>query len=459
MLTKKFKDGSTALEIISKRLTPQGYRIRSFTLDSAHFGVPQSRTRAFIVITGSGANFKIPHATHSPNSSDAQQTLFASPLLPSPTVHQAISDLPVLAAGEGDDHFCEYSGAPTSSYQSEMRRGSSGVYNHVAMKHTGAMVKKFAMTPPGYAIKPSSDSGGFDGDTTPELFPKPFKYNNFRLDPDKPSPIIPAAFQSLFVHPVADRNITAREAARLLSFPDTFTFKGKRTAMSWEANLSQYNQIGNSVCPKVAFELAKSTEDYMETDGSFAYISLPSKSELNSAPAEEAAEKLLLLNKYPVSRELRSKLRLLGKSVLAGRRDLDMAGDHFVHGQFKIPLEAIPVALLVSTNHFCKVCREDLKPFGSHLGEMPFLISKERTGSLIISENDHGLDFHLRSLLEVDHQCAHFVGELLEELALAKLLRLVNVRTGRYVRGVSILRIPHEIETLREEFFASHVSE
>ena len=44
-----------------------------------------------------------------------------------------------------------------------------------------------------------------------------------------------------------NRNFTAREGARLQSFPDNFIFEGMRTKMSWEKGLSQYQQIGNAV--------------------------------------------------------------------------------------------------------------------------------------------------------------------------------------------------------------------
>ena len=53
------------------------------------------------------------------------------------------------------------------------------------------------------------------------------------------------------------RRLTVREAARLQSFPDWFTFAGSET--------SQFNQIGNAVPPLFAYHLAKSVKQYLDT--------------------------------------------------------------------------------------------------------------------------------------------------------------------------------------------------
>lgn len=60
-----------------------------------------------------------------------------------------------------------------------------------------------------------------------------------RLDPNKPSPTITGYIFNKFVHPVENRYITVREAARLQGFPDTVTFVGTLT--------STQLQVGNAV--------------------------------------------------------------------------------------------------------------------------------------------------------------------------------------------------------------------
>lgn len=53
----------------------------------------------------------------------------------------------------------------------------------------------------------------------------------------------------MFTHPFENRVITIREAARLQSFQDSFKFTGKYH--------SQCRQVGNSVAPFVAKQIAE----------------------------------------------------------------------------------------------------------------------------------------------------------------------------------------------------------
>ena len=170
----------------------------------------------------------------------------------------AISDLPSLKAGEGTDGSQPYTKPVRTAFQSLMRAGSVSVSNHVAMRHTPRLVERFA------AIRPGQSAFKVAAGATV------YKSNNQRLVADEPSLCITANFQSNYIHPTEHRNLTAREAARLMTFPDRYCFKGKRTLMSKKflakygrlcrrRILSQYNQIGNAVPPLLARALGESS--------------------------------------------------------------------------------------------------------------------------------------------------------------------------------------------------------
>ena len=133
------------------------------------------------------------------------------------------------------------------------------------MRHTQRLIDRFKAIKKGQSLFDVWETHGSvqRGDPTNKSTVK-FSQNNKRLHGDKPAPTIVASFQSNFIHPKLDRNFTAREGARLQSFPDDFVFEGMRTKMSWEKVLSQYQQIGNAVAPLLAYEIATTLKQVLE---------------------------------------------------------------------------------------------------------------------------------------------------------------------------------------------------
>tara|TARA_X000000368_G_scaffold188758_1_gene148860 strand:+ start:1911 stop:3089 length:1179 start_codon:yes stop_codon:yes gene_type:complete len=231
-----------------------GYDIDFEVLKASDYGVPQGRER--VIVMGFSKDLDLfPEFPRTVNSKMV-------------TVNEAISDLPVIHAGEGKDKQ-EYDLEPKSEYQAFMREKSDYIYNHIAMRHTKRLIDRFTAIQPGQNLVDVWETHGAvkRGDPKKKSSIK-FSQNNFRVYGNKPAPTIAASFQSNFVHPQLHRNFTAREGARLQSFPDNFIFEGMRTKMSWEKGLSQYQQIGNAVPPLLAKAIGEKILDILSNGNS-----------------------------------------------------------------------------------------------------------------------------------------------------------------------------------------------
>lgn len=210
-----------------------GYIINYGVLNALNFGVPQHRERA-IIIGSKSKSVELPKGT--------------SNIV---TIRDAISDLSYLDSGEGE-FISSYKFQPKSDYQIELRKNSEYLYNHQATSHSKIALDKLKLIPP-------------EGDKSflpKELHGKQkFSTTWSRLIWDSYSPTIDTRFDTPSngrnSHPILNRAITPREAARIQSFPDTFIFYGKKCSVC--------KQIGNAVPPKLARAIGESIMDaYIE---------------------------------------------------------------------------------------------------------------------------------------------------------------------------------------------------
>ena len=243
ILSMRTASGDSVSEVILSVFGASGYRVAPRIVNAAECGVPQARKRIFFV------GFR----NDVPTLGDWDAFL---PHAPAVTVDMAIFDLPPIASGEGSEEQ-GYAMPPQNHYQEWARTGSTSVRNHISMRHTRRLVDRFKAILPGQSVAdvPLEHSAVKRGDPKVKSG-KIYGQNNMRVHGDRPSPTVAASFQSNFIHPRLDRNFTAREGARLQSFPDWYVFLGKRTKMSWEKGLSQYQQIGNAVPPLLAKSVA-----------------------------------------------------------------------------------------------------------------------------------------------------------------------------------------------------------
>ncbi|MDH2997614.1 DNA cytosine methyltransferase [Pasteurellaceae bacterium LFhippo2] len=213
------------LDSILDGLKKLGYQVTYQVLNAKDYGVPQSRERVFVIATKDSLfDFSTIEKQRQVN------------------VEDAISDLNYLASGQGNFEQ-DYNLSPISSYQEDMRKNSLKLFNHQATNHSDLALNKLALIPPEGDKKslPKELWGNQKFDTTWG-----------RLKWKKVSPTIDTRFDTpsngCNSHPVLNRAITPREAARLQSFPDNFIFYGKKTDIC--------KQIGNAVPPRLAYQIA-----------------------------------------------------------------------------------------------------------------------------------------------------------------------------------------------------------
>ena len=263
LVKTKTSDGKPVIDIITRELEDIGYYSAWDVLHAIDYGIPQIRKRLFIVASKAKLNTPFPEITHTYNGAD---DLFHHGLVQCPSLWDAISDLPILSAGEGEEEM-SYSDLPKNDYQALLRADAKLLYNHKAMKHSNRTVERFAAMSWGDSISDVPHHLRPRRRNSNEIAHTVYDQNNRRQHPNRPCHTIPASFYANFVHPYSDRNFTAREGARIQSFPDSYVFKGKPTVVSRklleregrfsERHLCQYSQIGNAVPPLMAKSIAK----------------------------------------------------------------------------------------------------------------------------------------------------------------------------------------------------------
>jgi DNA (cytosine-5)-methyltransferase 1 len=251
------------VDIITKELQKLGFHVDYRIVEATDFGVPQIRKRLVFVASTVKLTHPFPPRTH---TTDTSRDLFESGLKSCPTLWDAISDMPDIEAREGAEE-ADYCKPPQNEYQGMLRRGAKALFNHKAMNHSKRVVERFAAMSCGDSVSDVPDHLRPLRRNSTEFSDTVYDQNNRRMYPDRQCHTVPASFYANFVHPFKNRNFTAREGARIQSFPDWYVFKGKPTVVSQkllqregrleEKHLGQYNQIGNAVPPLMAKAIAE----------------------------------------------------------------------------------------------------------------------------------------------------------------------------------------------------------
>lgn len=201
-----------------------GYKVTASILWASDYGVPQNRNRYFMIGNRLGIDFEFP-----------------LPVSHKVTVGEAIDDLPTLANG---DSFTElpytipYDEA--CAYAQLMRADSKHSTQNYVSKNNDLVIERYKH------IKQGENWSAIPEELMENYADKGRCHSNIyrRLCSDKQSVVISNYRKSMIIHPTQDRGLSVREAARIQSFPDSYTFEGPLSHIQ--------QQIGNAVPPLLA---------------------------------------------------------------------------------------------------------------------------------------------------------------------------------------------------------------
>lgn len=200
-----------------------GYTTSYKILNAVEFGVPQKRSRLFLVGSKHGKTI------------DFSPTIISTKI----TVKDALEDLPQLDNGASVD-IMSYSCNADNEYAKVMRGSLTKCTGHLVTRNAEYVLERYRY------IKQ-----GENWSSIPSKYMK--NYSNptrchtgiyHRLREDDASVVIGNYRKNMLIHPWSDRGLSVREAARLQSFPDNYVFKGSIGF--------QQQQVGNAVPPLLA---------------------------------------------------------------------------------------------------------------------------------------------------------------------------------------------------------------
>ena len=217
-------DEGAVLVGFCEALRQLGYDTTSRVLRAYEYGVPQHRSRLFVVATRHNSRFLWPQPD--------QGVL--------PTLWDAIGDLPAVEGGQRSERL-PYR-RPKTALQKRLRAGVPSaelawVYDHITRSVRPDDLEAFRVLKPGdtYDDLPRNLQR-----YRSDIFTDKYK----RLSKNGLSRTITAHIARdgyWYIHPVQHRTLSVREAARIQTFPDWFRFAGEPS--------HRFRQVGNAVPP------------------------------------------------------------------------------------------------------------------------------------------------------------------------------------------------------------------
>jgi DNA (cytosine-5)-methyltransferase 1 len=215
-----------------------GYQLDYGVLNAANFGVPQERNRFFIM----GIKNIKPTL---PNLILTKGEFF--------NIGQAIKDIEDLepSFNPKDDLKIKKKHKSNHPLTIYLNANTDEISNHIVTQSTTTALKRFKFLSPGQNFHDLDDSLKTTYSNTKRTQNTIYK----RLDYNDVCKTVVNVRKSMWIHPIKNRAISIREAARLQSFPDDYIFIGTKD--------SQYQQIGNAVPPLLGRAVAEKLLHYL----------------------------------------------------------------------------------------------------------------------------------------------------------------------------------------------------
>lgn len=217
----------------SEMLDGEPYQLHYRVVKAVEFGVPQKRERMIIVGTrNTDFDFdKLWEQTKSDILKDYPH------YFDTVTVQDAIGNLGATTIDGLIDNPM-----PVTDYQRYLASEKTRLTNHTKTNHSKIAVDRMSRV-----------ANGENFTALEEKINSVHSGSYGRLCWSEQAPTITTRFDTpaggRFIHPIENRTLSPREAARIQSFPDDFVFYGNKTSIC--------KQIGNAVPPKVSYFLAR----------------------------------------------------------------------------------------------------------------------------------------------------------------------------------------------------------
>lgn len=251
-------------EGIIQDLDSIGFKAKHIVVNASEFGIPQNRKRVFF-IGANKAEFKDPESIIDEIVLSIEKHRRPEKV----SLKEALKDLPKLEAyrKKNDTKFNNTksgfslilhdlkNASDYIKWINDNTKSKTPLFNHKARYNNDRDIEIFGLLSEGENslsekishLNPYSNRNGI------------FKDKYFKLKSGEPCKTITAHMRydcNMYIHPNQARGLTAREAARVQSFPDDYSFLGNFQRL--------YQQVGNAVPPKLAYAIGESIKNTLE---------------------------------------------------------------------------------------------------------------------------------------------------------------------------------------------------